>query len=80
MTVIVLRSNQLSSLRLPDGLSSLNTLNVVSNPLNTLEVPVGITLERIELFGFDKSNVTFYIPLKVETVGDQARVIGHVGN
>jgi len=52
--------NQLTSLNLPDGLTSLSWLNVVINPIDHFAVPIWMDLNELELLGFPKEEVVFH--------------------
>ena len=56
------------------SLKPLTTLVLVNNQLTSLTVPAGFDLTNLHLIGFDKSIVTFYIPLTVKLVSDKVEV------
>ena len=74
LTELNLYRNELTSLTLPEGLSSLVMLDLSDNPLTTMEVPAGFDLESLDLRGFAKSEVTFYIPIRVALVDNKIEV------
>ena len=74
LTSLNLEDNQLTDFSFLEGLTSLTILDVVSNPITTLNVPVGRNIASLELRGFRKSNVRFYIPLTVKLVSDKVEV------
>ena len=80
LTTLRLSNNGLTTLRLPEGLTSLTELDLMNNPIATLNVPVGLNIDDLELTGFEKSSVTFYIPLTVERALDKIEISWSQGN
>ena len=75
LTTLDLNGNRvLTSLTLPEGFTNLTMLDLRGSSITTLNVPVGLNIDDLELPGFDKSNVTFYIPLTVKLVSDKVEV------
>lgn len=68
LTTLDLRTNQLQQLILSEGLTSLSLIRAQESPLIQLAVPLGFDLDAVEIQGFDKADVTFYLPFESRTV------------
>ena len=72
---LILPGNELRSLKLPSGMPSLKILDLSSgNQLRSVEVPFDFDLENLELKGWRKNRVSFYIPLTIKPIEDRIEV------
>lgn len=70
LTDIDLSNNPLDTLTLPKGINRLAWLDLTGNGTRQLNIPLGFDLNQLRLDGFDKSDVTFYVPTKIERLND----------
>ena len=71
LTTLNLQTNQLQSLIMPEGLNSLTNVALQGNPLTKLSFPIGYDLDPVDIQGFERSNVDFYIPFYIKVTEDQ---------
>lgn len=68
LTTLDISANKLQQLIVTENLENLTVIKVQENPLVQLAVPLGFNLDAVEIQGFDKAEVTIYLPLESRPV------------